>query len=73
MISSYRNRQAALWRARLRLDRGEVRRVNQLTQLATELAFKIQQGDVKVAEKLRQQIAGLSGSQAVSPPAQPAV
>ena len=72
MISSYRNRQAALWRARLRLDGREVRRVSQLTQLATELAFKIQQGDVKVAEKLRQQIAGLSGSVPVGSPGGPA-
>lgn len=71
MISSYRNRQAALWRARLRLDRGEVRRVSRLTQLATELAFKVQQGDVPVAEKLRQQIAGLSGGQAANLPGGP--
>jgi RsiW-degrading membrane proteinase PrsW (M82 family) len=70
MISSYRRRQAALWRARLGLNRGEVRRVDRLTQLATDLAFKVYQGDVKVAEKLRQQIAGLSGT-AVNPPAAP--
>jgi len=61
MISSYRRRQAALWRARFQLNRGEVRRVDRLTQLATDLAFKVHQGDVQVAEKLRQQIAGLSG------------
>lgn len=67
MISSYRRRQAALWRARLQLNRGEVRRVDQLTQLATNLAFKVHQGDVKTAAKLRQQIAALSGSTAISP------
>lgn len=71
MISSYRSRQAALWRARLRFDGGEVRRLHSLTQLATELAFKVQQGDVPVAEKLRQQILALSGRQALSPPAAP--
>lgn len=70
MISSYRNRQAALWRARLQLNRGEVRRVGKLTQLATDLAFKVYQGDVKVAEKLRQQIAALSGTPA-NPPSGP--
>jgi RsiW-degrading membrane proteinase PrsW (M82 family) len=68
MISSYRRRQAALWRARLGLNRGEARRVDRLTQLATDLAFKVHQGDVKVAEKLRQQIAGLSGSTPANPP-----
>jgi hypothetical protein len=61
MISSYRHRQVALWRARLRLNRGEVRRLDRLTQLATDLAFKLRQGDVKVAEKLRQQIMALGG------------
>ncbi len=71
VISSYRNRQAALWRARLRLDSGEVRRLHNLTQLATELAFKVHQGDVPVAEKLRQQILALSGRQALTPPAAP--
>lgn len=70
MISSYRRRQAALWRARFRLDRGETRRVDRLTQLATDLAFKVHQGDVKVADKLRQQIAELNGK-TVSPPGAP--
>lgn len=70
MISSYRRRQAALWRARLQLNRSETRRVDRLTQLATDLAFKVHQGDVKTAEKLRQQIAGLSGK-TVSPPSTP--
>jgi RsiW-degrading membrane proteinase PrsW (M82 family) len=71
MISSYRHRQAALWRARLRLNRGEARRVDRLTQLATDLAFKVRQGDVKVAEKLRQQIAGLSGGKGSNLPGGP--
>ena len=71
MIGSYRRRQAALWRARLGFNRGEARRVDRLTQLATDLAFKVRQGDVKVAEKLRQQIAGLSGGTAVNPPGGP--
>jgi len=71
MISSYRRRQAALWQARLRFDRAETSRVGKLTQLATELAFKIHQGDVQVAEKLRRQIAGLGGSTTVTPPATP--
>ena len=62
MIRSYRRRQAALWRARLRLDRGEQRRVDRLTQLATELAFKVHQGDEKRAQKLREQIAALGGN-----------
>lgn len=61
MICSYRRRQAALWRARLRLDRGETRRVDRLTRLATELAFKLHQGDDKRARKLREQIAALNG------------
>lgn len=62
MICSYRRRQAALWRARLRLDRGETRRVDQLAQMATELAFKLHQGDEKTAQKLRDKIAALSGN-----------
>jgi RsiW-degrading membrane proteinase PrsW (M82 family) len=71
VISSYRNRQAALWRARFRLNSGEARRVDRLTQLATDLAFKVRQGDVKVAETLRQQIARLSGKTASPPPGPP--
>ena len=62
MICSYRRRQAALWRARLRMDRGETRRLDRLTQLATDLAFKIHQGDEKVAQRLREQIAALGPS-----------
>jgi RsiW-degrading membrane proteinase PrsW (M82 family) len=64
MICSYRRRQAALWRARLNLDRGEARRVDLLTTLATELAFKIHQADDKTAQKLRGQIIALGGSPA---------
>jgi hypothetical protein len=62
MICSYRRRQAALWRARLRLDKGETRRVDRLAQLATELAFKLHQGNDKVAQGLREQIAALGGN-----------
>ena len=62
MICSYRKRQAALWRARLKLDKGETRRVGRLARLATELAFKLHQGDEKTAQALRQQIAALGGN-----------
>jgi hypothetical protein len=44
------------------LDRGETRRVDQLAQLATELAFKLHHGDEKAAQKLRDKIAVLSGN-----------
>ena len=63
MIGSYRKRLGAVWRARMRDGRGEARRLSRLAQLATELAFKVQQGDERTAQKLRRAIATLKGTQ----------
>jgi RsiW-degrading membrane proteinase PrsW (M82 family) len=57
MISSYRRRLAARWRARSHSGLAEARRLGKLAELATELAFKLEQGDEHTAQKLRSQIA----------------
>ncbi|MGQ9493656.1 MAG: PrsW family intramembrane metalloprotease [Anaerolineae bacterium] len=67
IISSYRKRLGAVWRARMRYGRNEAQRLNNLAQLATELAFKVQQGDMRTAQKLREKIAALRGTQATAP------
>lgn len=59
MIGSYRKRLGAVWRARSRYGRDEAQRLSKLAQLATELAFKMEQGDERTAQKLRGQIAAL--------------
>ncbi|MBC7261694.1 MAG: PrsW family intramembrane metalloprotease [Chloroflexi bacterium] len=66
MIGSYRKRLGAIWRARSRYGPGEARRLSKLAQLATELAFKIEQGDERTAQKLRGEIAALRGTQAIA-------
>ncbi len=68
MIRSYRSRIAAQWRAWSSDGLGEVRRLGRLAQLATELAFKLEQGDERVAAGLRQQIAAARGEQATTEP-----
>jgi RsiW-degrading membrane proteinase PrsW (M82 family) len=60
-ISSYRRRLAAQWQAWGRGGRRAARQVGLLAQLATELAFKVEQGDEPMAERLRVQIAALLG------------
>jgi len=69
-ISSYRRRLLAQWQAWGRGGRREARQVGRLAQLATELAFKVEQGDEPVAQQLRGQIAGLLGLPAAAAPAQ---
>ena len=59
MVGSYRRRLTAQWRALTQQDGKEARRLGQLAQLATELAFKVEQGDEGEAQKLRGQIAAL--------------
>jgi hypothetical protein len=63
MIRSYRKRIAAQWQAWSREGWHEARRLGKLAQLATELAFKVEQGDERRAGKLRQQIATVRGVQ----------
>jgi len=63
MIGSYRRRLAAQWRARSRYGQAEARRLSKLAQLATELAFKVEQGDEHTAQKLRGEIAALHAAQ----------
>lgn len=64
IIGSYRKRIGAIWRARMRYGRSEAQRLNKLAQLAAELAFKVQQGDERTAQKLREKIVALRGTQA---------
>ncbi len=59
MLASYRRRASAWWQALNRSGLAAARRVTRFTQLATELAFKLQQGDEKRAARLRGQIAEL--------------
>nr|MBC7245921.1 PrsW family intramembrane metalloprotease [Chloroflexota bacterium] len=66
MIGSYRKRLQATWRARLRSGQSEARRLSRLAQLATKLAFKVQQGDERTAQRLRKEIAALRGVQATA-------
>jgi len=66
MIRSYRNRVIARWQAWSRLERSTARRLSKLSQLATELAFKVEQGDERSAQKLRAQIAALRGMPAAA-------
>jgi len=61
MIGSYRKRLSAQWRALRQRSCAEAGRLHTLAQLATELAFKLEQGDDKRAGKLREQIAALRG------------
>jgi len=61
MIRSYRNRLKARWQAWSRGDFGAARQLGKLSQLATELAFKVEQGDERTAQKLRAQIAAVRG------------
>jgi len=62
MIGSYRNRIAAQWQAWSRSGRREARRLSKLAQLATELAFKVEQGDERTARKLRKEISRVRGA-----------
>jgi hypothetical protein len=64
MIRSYRRRLTAQWQAWSREGLGEARRLGKLAQMATELAFKLEQGDERMAAKLRQQIASVRRAQA---------
>ncbi len=66
MTGSYRRRLAARWRAMSRYGLAEARRLGKLAQLATELAFKVEQGDERTAAKLRVEIVGLRGAKAVA-------
>jgi len=59
MISSYRRRLAAQRQALSHHGPAEAKRLGRLAQLATELAFKVEQGDQQTAEKLRAKIAAL--------------
>jgi hypothetical protein len=61
VLGSYNRRMAAWWRARLHSGQ-EARRFTRFTQLATELAFKLEQGDQARADKLRVEIAKLRGA-----------
>ena len=65
VIGSYRRRLAAQWQAWSRQGLGKARRLGKLAQLATELAFKVEQGDERTAQRLREEIATLRGSQRV--------
>jgi len=66
MIGSYRRRLAAQWQAWSRYGRSEALRLSKLAQLATELAFKVEQGDERTAQKLRGEIATVRGVQTTS-------
>jgi len=59
MIGSYGRRLAARWQAWSRHGRTEARRLSKLAQLATELAFKVEQGDERRAQRLREEIGAL--------------
>jgi hypothetical protein len=63
VIGSYRRRLAAQWQAWSGPGRAEARRLGKLAQLATELAFKVEQGDEPTADKLRAEIASLRQAQ----------
>jgi RsiW-degrading membrane proteinase PrsW (M82 family) len=66
MIGSYRRRLAARWRAWSRHGLAEARRLGRLAQLATELAFKVEQGDERRADKLRADIVSLRATDHLS-------
>jgi RsiW-degrading membrane proteinase PrsW (M82 family) len=66
VIGSYRRRLAAQWQAWSRHGRSEARRLSKVHQLATELAFKLEQGDERTAQKLRDQIVALRGPQSIA-------
>ncbi len=68
IISSYRRRLAAQWQAWSRGGRREAQQVGRLAQLATELAFKVEQGNAPMAQQLRAQIAALLGLPGTGPP-----
>jgi protease PrsW len=56
MIGSYRRRLGAQWRALIHDGTAEVRRLRNLAQWATELAFKLEQKDQPAATALRAKI-----------------
>lgn len=58
MLSSYSQRMAGWWRAR-RVSGDAAKRFTQFTQTATELAFKLRQGDTARAQKLREKLVTL--------------
>ena len=66
VISSYRRRVLAGWQARLHAGRAEARRIAKLSQVATDLAFKVEQGDGRTVQKLRQQVIQLRGQPSVT-------
>ncbi len=53
VLSSYGKRASAWWQAFNHNGLASARRLTRFTQLATELAFKLEQGDQKRADKLR--------------------
>ena len=57
MLGSYRRRLVAQWKARRQQGPAEARRLRRLAQLATELAFKLEQGDQARVQSLRGEIA----------------
>jgi len=57
VLGSYGKRMSAWWQALSHSGLAAARRLTRFTQLATELAFKLEQGDEKRAAKLRGQIA----------------
>jgi len=61
MLGSYGRRASGWWRARRQGGRA-ARRFTRFTQLATELAFKLEQGDQARADRLRAEIARLRGA-----------
>jgi RsiW-degrading membrane proteinase PrsW (M82 family) len=69
-ISSYRRRLAAQWQAWSSGQRHQARQISRLAQLATELAFKVEQGDEVIAQRLRGQIASLTGQPVADAPAE---
>jgi len=64
IIGSYRKRVTARWQAWSRGDFRAARRLGKLAQLATELAFKVEQGDERRAQRLRAQIAAVRSARA---------
>ena len=74
VISSYRRRVLARWQALATVGPAGARRMAKLTQVTTDLAFKVEQGDAHTAQKLRQQVIQLRGQpsaavdQAAGPP-----
>jgi len=68
MISSYRRRLVAQWQAWSRGGWRRARHMGRLSQLATELAFKVEQGDEPMVQQLRNELAMLLGVTISGPP-----